>query len=190
LAVLDSTVYVGGTFKNIGGQPRNNLAAVDAKTGLATDWNPCSGGNEKEGGVSVLAVSGTTVYVAGRFTSLGGKPRNCVAAIDAKTGQLTAWNPQVCGARFTGVDALAVSGSTVYIGGLFASVGGLERYSVAAIDAVTGEPTSWNPKVGDYWRVYSLAVSGSTFTSADSSHPSADRYEIVLPLLRFDGASQ
>jgi hypothetical protein len=36
------------------------------------------------------------------------------------------------------VDALAVSGSTVYAGGSFDIIGGRERHGIAALDATTG----------------------------------------------------
>ena len=35
----DGTLYVGGVFLAIGGQLRNNLAALDPATGAATSWN-------------------------------------------------------------------------------------------------------------------------------------------------------
>ena len=33
-------VYAGGAFTNIGGQTRNFIAALDASTGNATNWDP------------------------------------------------------------------------------------------------------------------------------------------------------
>lgn len=41
--------------------------------------------------------------------------------------------------------ALAVIGNTVYAGGEFTSVFGTRRKNIAAIDAVSGKPTAWNP---------------------------------------------
>ena len=55
---------------------------------------------------------------------------------------------------------LAVSGSTVYAGGYFNSIGGEERHRIAALDARTGDAAAWNPTAGE--SVYALAVSGST----------------------------
>ncbi|MBI2618691.1 MAG: fibronectin type III domain-containing protein, partial [Ignavibacteriales bacterium] len=52
------------------------------------------------------------------------------------------------------------SGSTVYAGGLFTSIGGQTRNRIAALDASTGLATSWNPNANS--NVYALAVSGST----------------------------
>src|SRR5262249_58275132 len=62
--------------------------SLDATNGLATAWNP--GAN---GPVSALAVSGSTVYAGGDFTSAGGQPRTDIAALDAATGLATAWHP-------------------------------------------------------------------------------------------------
>jgi hypothetical protein len=70
-----------------------------------------------------LAIRDGTVYAGGRFTSVGNRERDDLAAIDAATGDVRAWNP---GADDE-VDALAVAGGTVYAGGLFTSVGELAR---------------------------------------------------------------
>jgi hypothetical protein len=66
------------------------------------------------------------------------------------------WNPSA-GER---VNALAVTGNTVYAGGWFITVGAVARKFIAAIDATTGVPTSWNPSSSNY--VYAIAVSGNT----------------------------
>lgn len=63
-----------GAFSTIGGQPRARLAALDATTGLATAWDP--GSNNP---VLALAVSGSTVYAGGAFTTIGGKVRQGLA---------------------------------------------------------------------------------------------------------------
>ncbi len=82
--------------------------------------------------------------------------RNRLAAVDATTGSATAWDPNLNSI----VNALAVSGSTVYVGGGFNNVGGATRSRLAAVDATTGSATAWNPNASG--AVYALAVSGST----------------------------
>jgi LPXTG-site transpeptidase (sortase) family protein len=152
LAVSGNTVYVGGIFTAIGGQWRNNIAALDATTGSATVWNPNANDT-----VRALAVSGSTVYAGGGFNNIGGQGRNHIAALDATTGLATAWNPNADDR----VRALAVSGSTVYAGGDFNNIGGQGRNHIAALDADTGFATAWwNPDANG--SVYALAVSGIT----------------------------
>jgi hypothetical protein len=56
--------------------------------------------------------------------------------------------------------ALAISGSTVYAGGIFTGIGGQTRNRIAALDAATGLSTIWNPNANN--TVRALAVSGST----------------------------
>jgi hypothetical protein len=151
LLVSGPTVYVGGRFATIGGQPRNHIAALDEATGLATGWDPNANGD-----VYALAVSGSTVYVGGDFTTIGGQPRNHIAALDAATGLATAWDPNANDA----VLALAVSGPTVYVGGEFTTIGGQPRSHLAAVGRTTGLALAWDP--GASYRVWTFAASGST----------------------------
>jgi trimeric autotransporter adhesin len=159
LAVSGTTVYAGGSFDSIGGQGRNNIAALDATTGNASAWNPSA-----DSSVSALAVSGTTVYAGGRFDSIGGQNRNCIAALDATTGSALAWNPNASRYFNVGpnVASLAVSGTTVYVGGTFGGIGGQSRNNIAALDATTGNALAWNPNANGCCGVKSLVVSGTT----------------------------
>ncbi len=159
LAVSGSTVYAGGWFTSVGGQTRKNLAALDATSGLATGWDP-----SPDRAVDALAVSGSTVYAVGYFTSIGGQSRSEIAAVDATSGLATGWDPNAGGTSYHEVHTLAVSGSTVYVGGEFSTIGGQARDNLAALDAGSGLATAWDPGAGDpsYSTVYALAVSGST----------------------------
>lgn len=88
LAIQGNTLYVGGRFNFIGGQPRQNIAALQLSNGSATSWNPGASSN-----VQTLAVNETTVYAGGQFTNIGGQARNRIAALDINTGNATFWNP-------------------------------------------------------------------------------------------------
>ncbi|MGQ0721160.1 MAG: T9SS type A sorting domain-containing protein [Candidatus Eiseniibacteriota bacterium] len=166
LAVSDSTVYAGGLFTQAGSQPRSHLAALHAVTGSATSWRA-----DPDSVVSALAVSGATVYAGGTFTSIGGQTRSRLAALDAGTGAATAWDPVATGPS-TRVSALAVSGSIVYVGGRFDAIGGRPRENIAALDAVTGAATAWNPGAqalgGISSVVHALVVSGSSVCASGS----------------------
>jgi hypothetical protein len=157
LAVSGSTVYAGGDFSSIGGQTRNYIAALDATTGSVLPWNPNANDT-----VAALAVSGSTVYAGGEFHSIGGQTRNHIAALDPATGAATSWNPDAGGAGYPYVSALVVSGTTVYAGGSFSSIGGQSRNNIAALDSTvaTGNATAWDPNANS--AVNALAVSGST----------------------------
>jgi hypothetical protein len=159
LAAIGTTVYAGGNFTTIGGTPRNRLAAIGTDGSLQS-WDPNANGI-----VYALAVSGTTVYAGGAFTQIGcisgcsitGGPftRNYLAAIGTDSS-LQSWNPN---ANNT-VRALAVSGSTVYVGGDFGSIGGQTRNRLAAIHTDGTLVTFWDPNANN--PVYALAVSGTT----------------------------
>jgi hypothetical protein len=155
LAVSGSTVYAGGSFTSIGGQARNRIAALDATTGAATAWDP-----NANGVVRTLSVSGSIVYAGGDFTSFfppsGRQTRNRIAALNRATGAATPWNPNANAA----VHDLVISGSTVYAGGQFTSIGGQARDYLAALNVTGGAATSWNPR--PWGSVGTLALSGST----------------------------
>jgi hypothetical protein len=150
LAASCSTVYAGGSFQNIGGQPRDRIAALDPVNGQASGWDP-----QSDSTVLTLARSGATVYAGGSFSLIGSAPRAHIAALDADTAKASDWNPY---SDYT-VRAIALDGSTIYAGGTFTNIGGADRANLAALDAGTGEATSFNP--GAAASVRALYVSGN-----------------------------
>jgi trimeric autotransporter adhesin len=152
LVVSGATVYAAGNFGAIGGQYRNDIAALDATTGNALPWN-----NPNSDGARALAVSETTVYVGGTFDSVGGQIRHHIAALDATTGNVLPWNPN---AQTYAVLALILSGTTLYAGGNFTSISGQSRNNIAALNATTGNALVWNPNAND--QIFSLALGSST----------------------------
>jgi hypothetical protein len=160
LTVSGSTIYVGGYFSSIGGQPRSRLAALDAVTGTAADWNPAPSPATGDGVIEALQMDGSTIYVGGHFTSIGGQPRNNIAALNTSDATATAWNPSAESSSHPEVKALALSGSTVYAGGAFSAIGGQRRFSIAALDTATGTATDWGPTPNQV--VYAIATSGPT----------------------------
>ena len=142
--------YVGGGFTAVGGAPRSYLVHLRSDLTL-DDWNPAPNGN-----VTSIVVSGSTVYVAGAFMSIGGEARAGLAAIDAATGRATAWNPDPDGIVLT----IAGGHSLEYAGGYFSSIGGQSRAGLAALDSTSGLASAWDPVGTGSAAVQSIAVDG------------------------------
>jgi hypothetical protein len=126
LGVTGQTVYLGRAFHGPnsidGTMARNYAAAVDAITGTSTGWNP-----NLNGYMYAVGVAGQTVYLGGLFGTAGGQPRLDAAAVDAGSGAVSTWNPQLGDGgdgSSVSVDALALDGSTVYLGGYFTTADG------------------------------------------------------------------
>jgi hypothetical protein len=137
LALVGSTLYVGGGFTEVNGVARDSLAAVGTDGTLLPAVNPTFAGT---GGITRLTVAGDTIYVGGSFTSVNGQPRSHLAAIGTD-GTLRAWNPGTDG----DVWGISVVNNVVYIGGVFTTLGGAPRRNLGAVGASSGTVTSWAP---------------------------------------------
>ena len=143
----DGKILVGGAFdgpNGIGGQPRNNIARLDAATGLADSFNPNASGFV----VSLAVQADGKILVGGFFVSIGGQPRNDIARLDPATGLADSFNPNANGL----VNAFAVQADgKILVGGQFNgpnSIGGQARNGIARLDAVTGLADSFDPNAG------------------------------------------
>jgi Domain of unknown function (DUF5122) beta-propeller len=143
IAVTDDTIYLGGNFTSMGGQPRNRIAKVSLDGTLDPIFNPnATGGNIP--GVDTIVVTSTDVYVGGDFSTIGGQPRINLAKLNPITGLVDAgrqsFNPDpLNGVNPSRVRTLQVSGDAVYVGGDFTSIGGKSRNKIAKISGTTGD---------------------------------------------------
>lgn len=160
LALSGATLYAGGDFTAIDGGGRAHLAALDttqtAAGAINTGWAPAP-----DGAVHALLLDGTRLYAGGAFTSVEGLARNRLAALDTtRTSAITdtAWDPSAGGT----VETLALAGGVLYAGGEFASVNGVTRRNLAALDLATGAATAWDPDANGAVRVLLWNASGNT----------------------------
>jgi hypothetical protein len=125
----------GGTLFAVGGGPGGRAYAFSPEEQKPV-WTA------KFDGDSVgVAVSGTTVYVAGHYDYIVGKDSSCwqvcpggptrhhLSAFNAADGMLTAWNPAAD--TPTGPDTLAVGANTLFVGGEFTKINGAARPGLA-----------------------------------------------------------
>lgn len=135
-----SRVFIGGTFTEVNGVPRQNIAALNATTGAVVQgWQADATGSSVS--VKSLAVSGTRLYVGGRFDGIDGIHKEKLAAVDVSTGNVLHWSTWVNGAVHE--VRVAPDGRTVWIGGAFTKIRGEARPYVGGIDAATGRPTAF-----------------------------------------------
>jgi hypothetical protein len=149
IAVNGTSVDIGGLFTQVNGQPRSNLAAIDASSGAVGAWNPSPNAS-----VNALVANAGQVYAGGDFTIISGQPRQRLAGFDPG-GALSSWDPQAD--LIVYALTISASGTTVYAGGDFSYAGGL-RNRIAEIDLGTGVATAWNPSASG--TVMSIVVNG------------------------------
>jgi PKD repeat protein len=136
LAIMNSTLFVGGSFSALNGQTRNNLGSFNTNTGLLNSFNPVTNGT-----VTTIVPKGSTVFVGGTFSLVGGQTRARVAELNSITGVPTTWSTTAAGT----INDLHLNGTELIVGGDFTQMGGQTRTNLASISTTTGLANTWNP---------------------------------------------
>lgn len=196
IALGVNNVYIGGSFSNLGGQTRTNIAAISKSTGLATSWNPAANSE-----VTSLVLTNGKVYAGGFFTNIGGQSRNFLAAVDESTGLATAWNP----APNNVIRTMAKDNTSLYVGGNFTNIGAQSRLRIAAYDLTTEAILAWNPGasnevntieastsvvyvggaftiIGGFARNFVAAINKTTGVATDWNPNAGSRVNAILPI--------
>lgn len=178
-------IYLGGKFTAAvhptsgATVARTNVVALSATTGAPLSFAP---NPNKEVHDLALSPDGSVLYLGGDFSKLGATARKKVAAVNATTGAVTAWNPGVD----LRVEAVATLGDRVYLGGKFTTVAGQLRTRLAAVSASTGalDPV-WAPSADE--AVHDIKITpdnrvlaGGLFTSINGSPGIQQRRLVAL----------
>ena len=153
---------IGGSFSFMGDgvTVRNNIARLNSDTTLDTTWNP-----QANYEVDALVVDpNDNVYAGGKFTAIGGQWRGHLARLAASGGTADAsWNPNPDGQ--VAVLALDNANGNLFVGGIYAHIGGQERPSLAkvAVSGTGNADATWspNPPPTNYIQITALALDGS-----------------------------
>ncbi len=142
------------TFAWLAGIVLAMVGSVSAQTVL-----PLPSGTSTNGMVRAIATQADgKVVIGGYFSTINGIPRGSLARLNVDGSLDETWTPAVDGL----VHDIAISANTVYVAGEFTHVnsGGLHstRNRIAAIDAISGMATSWNPNANG--TVRAVTVSG------------------------------
>src|SRR5436189_490367 len=146
----DGKILAGGSFTSIGGQLRNNIARLDATTGLADSFDP----NANSTVFAIAVQTDGKILVGGFFGNIGGQPRNRLARLDPATGLADSFD-----AALSGLEIFAITiqpDGKILAGGFFMSIGGQPRNNLARLDPITALADSFNPNAAD--EVHAIAV--------------------------------
>lgn len=166
LAVDGTDLYVGGQFTQVENEGTVVSGAVRIAKWNGATWSALGSGVNST--VNALAVdSNHHVYVGGHFTNVNSiAEADYIAKWDGSAWSALAGNGSGNGAISSGVNAIAVNGTDVYVGGGFASVVNTSNALIpnasylakwngsswAAMDGITAPPSG---------SVYCILVSGS-----------------------------
>lgn len=169
-----STIWIGGAFTKIKGLSRPYIGGIDASSG----------------GPNGFVASGSTARVVSIALSedgqwlFAGNDHNRVLAYQPGLSSSPRWRRAGSG----NTQAMAVSDSTVYLGGHFRTWDhGSQRYFFAAVNRFTGALTSWNPNATAYHRgTWALVIDGNHLHAGGGfTHFDGERQRLYA---RFDGS--
>ncbi len=142
LARVGNTLYLGFSGQaTIGGQTRHGIAAFNPPVNTPLPWDP-----QCDGSVYTILPSGSTLYLGGFFSNVGGQPRENLAQVDTALAATASWfnaptwsfqNVFLLGADLPGVYDLTVSGNKLYAAGKFTSILASPHSAIAGVFTTT-----------------------------------------------------
>lgn len=118
IAIYNDRLYAGGRFSTANGEDRDLIAAFELEDASVTDWRAnFTQDYWYSGHINVLRVLDGMVYAGGDFVTADGDGRNGLAAFDAESAALLAWDPGATNnarSLFLGDDAI-YAGGTIFL---------------------------------------------------------------------------
>lgn len=167
IEVIGETVYIGGTFDRVAGEPRRNLAAI-TRDGSVTGFNP-----QVDGTVLALASAKNRLFVGGNFSTIDGSARPRLAAFSGEVLE-TGWVPVIqdfvdiqAGSAY--VSEIEILGDTVYAGGYFNSGTMDSQSNLAVINGSTGALRARTSEWPQFGPIRAMAITADTLV-VDSAY--------------------
>jgi trimeric autotransporter adhesin len=177
LTVCGSNLIAAGVFSTNGGALANHVATWDG-----TSWTVL--GSAFGNPVWALAVVVTNLYAGGEFGTADGSPFDHIAKWDGNSWSAVGSGLGVYSGAYHYVDALVVSGSNLYAGGIFATVDGIALNHIAKWDG-----SSWSALgSGMNGAVSALAVLGNDLYAGGSFTTAGGKVSVNLARARLSFA--
>jgi len=187
VSASEDDIYVGGEFSEAGGVSAANVARFNVSSQTWFQLGGAMGTDGVNGSVRALAVTGSEIYVGGKFGQAGNVSANNVARYNG-----TDWSSLGSGVQDSGggannrlVSALLTTSTGVYVGGKFDSAGGAPVSNVAHFNTDTQVWSALGGGVNNEVRAFAVLGSdlyvGGDFDQADGTSANS--------VARFDGAS-
>lgn len=145
-----NTLFLGGSFLNVGGVAKARLVALDSNTGSVLPFTPplFSSSSSSTPYVDQIIQIGSKLFIAGDFNTISSQNRMNFAVVDATTGALLSDYPPNGGISGYGVYALAKKENSILLMGVFTSIAGVSRFGIANLDPANMQVLSWYPPNG------------------------------------------
>ena len=156
----DGKVIIGGSFSQVLGVTRNNIARLYPDGTLDVSFNPNANGLI----YSIAVQTDGKILVGGKFSgtnSIGGQTRNHIARLNPFTGTADSFDPN---ANFDVYSIVVQSDGKILVGGFFVTIGGQTRSNIARLDPVTGLADSFDPIASNFVTSIALQADGKILT--------------------------
>jgi uncharacterized repeat protein (TIGR01451 family) len=147
----------------------NEIFFIDPMTGAETLPSIQFEGPDGISGIHTTEIDNDVLYIGGAFNNLVcngvDTPRHGFASIDLASGLVTDFVITQNGT----VKTIDVTNGTVYLGGTFQQVNGLNRYRLAALSTETRQVTDWQPTLANGDPNVIVALSDGVFVGGEFS---------------------